>query len=151
MVRACFRACVAQLEMEMTIRELKKDETFSTTLTINGKIVNATWSVRKNEDGPRYAVTSKFDFGAVSTTELYELAMRSVIIDVQRQWRILANAKGSTATRVNPFATVNVKTAVIDAGRKTADPKTRASNLLAKLSEAERKAVLAMFAEKKAS
>lgn len=127
----------------MTIREMKNDETFTASTTVNGKTVDATWSVRANENGPRYAVTSKFDFSGCSQAEILELAMRSVVIDVQRQWRILAASKGSTARTVNPFKAVNVKTAIVDAPRKSAPANVKAANLFAKMSAAEQKAFLA--------
>lgn len=136
----------------MTIRLIKSDETFSTTCNVDTakKTVTATYGVRKTDKSPRYALTSAFDFSGVSQAELLELAIRGVIIDTQRQWRVLANAANSTAERVNPFASVNVKTAIIDASRKTADPVTKAVNALNKLSPAERAAILKALGEKPA-
>lgn len=132
----------------MTIRVLKSDETFSPSATVSGKKVAVKWTVKKdkNEKSPRYVVETTLDFSGVSQDELTLLAVRPIVIELQRQWRELATAKGSTATTVNPFASVNVKSAIVDATRRTADPAARAKSLLAKLSPAERKAIMAAFA-----
>lgn len=137
-----------KLEMTtMTIRVLKSNESFSPQVKITGKKAQVQWSVKKDksEKSPRFAIATELDFSAVSAEELMTLAIRPVVIELQRQWRELAATKGSTATTVNPFKTVNVKTAIVDATRKTADPVARAKAAMSKLSDKERAAILAAF------
>lgn len=126
------------------IKLLKSDETFSPSHVFDAvkNTDNVSFAVRATESAPRYALTSTLDFSACSKEEILELAARTVIIDLQRQWRVLANTKGSTATTVNPFAKVNVKTSIVDAGRKSATPVSKAVNALNKLSDAEREAII---------
>lgn len=127
------------------IKLLKSDETFSTGHVFDAakKTDHVTFSVRATEKGPRYALTSTLDFSACSPEEILELAARTCVIDLQRQWRVIANTKGSTATTVNPFQRVNVKTAIVDNSRKTASPVSKAANAVNKLSEAEKRALIA--------
>ena len=129
----------------MTIRTLKDTDTFSTSFNYDATKKHATveFSVRASEKEPRHAMKCDFDYSTLSQAELVELANRAVVIDLQRQWRVLAATKGSTARTVNPFAKVNVKAAIVDAARKSADPKTKAFNALNKLSDSERAALLA--------
>lgn len=127
------------------IKLLKTDETFSPSHVFDAakKTDNASFAVRATESAPRYALTSLLDFSACTQEEILEMAARTCIIDLQRQWRVLANTKGSTATTANPFARVNVKTAIVDAGRKSATPVSKAANAVNKLSDAEKKALIA--------
>jgi len=134
----------------MSIRKLAADAEFSPVTKVTGKIVAITRTVKTDKDAKfRYELTCSLDFGTCSAEEILELATRSAWIDIQRQWRELAGTKGSTATTVNPFAKVNVKTAIVDATRKSGprDPKVTAANALAKLSPAERAALIAQFAQ----
>lgn len=143
------QSCIARNgDGTMTIRILKSTDQFSPSVKVTGKKVDATWSVKKdkNEKSPRFAIATQFDFSACSNEEIISLAMKAVVIEVQRQWRDMANTKGSQVTTVNPFKTVNVKTAIIDATRRTASPMAKVSSLLNKLSPAERKALIASLA-----
>lgn len=128
----------------MSIRVIKSDETFSgsTVVQPGGKIVNAKFSARKSDKGDRYELNCKLDFSSCSPTDILELATRTCVIDLQRQWRVAANAPNSKATSTNPFAAVNVKTAIVDATRATGTPMQRAVSALGKLSAAEREAIL---------
>ena len=122
------------LEMKMSIRKMTATDKLAET-KINGKKAVVNWSVKADGEKttPRYMLTSTFDFSGCSDAEILSLALKSVVIEAQRQWRDLANTKGSTATTVNPFATVNVKSAIVDATRRTADPVARATAMAKKL------------------
>jgi hypothetical protein len=126
----------------MTIRTLKDSDTFSSSFDYNEKTKHALveFSARAKDGEPRYAMKCDLDYSTLSHVELVELANRSVVIDLQRQWRVLAATKGST---VNPFARVNVKSAVVDASRRVASPATRAASALTKMSAKERADMLA--------
>lgn len=131
----------------MSIRQLKNGETFSPDVKINGKKAVVTWSVKKDKDekSPRYVIVTELDFTGVSPADMMKLAIRPVTIELQRQWREAAAVKGSTATTVNPFVTVNVQNAVVNAARRTADPVARATAMFAKLTPAQRLAIAATF------
>lgn len=129
----------------MTIRTIKDGDTFSASFDFNEKTGHAaaTFSVRPSDKEPRHVLSCDIDYSKLSKSELVELANRSVVIDLQRQWRVLAATKGNTARTVNPFARVDVKTAIVDAARKSATPAQRASNALTKMSAKERADMLA--------
>lgn len=131
----------------MSIRKIATDETFSgsTVIQPGGKIVAAKFSVRKSETSDRYELNCKLDFSACSQTDLLELATRTCVIDLQRQWRVAANVPNSTAMKTNPFAAVNVKTAIVETTRSTGTPMQRAVSAMNKLSTAERSAMLKML------
>lgn len=128
----------------MTITKIAKDATFSASTTVmpGGKAVGVTFSARKSENSDRYAVTSQLDFSECSQSDILELATKTCIIDLQRQWRVLANAPNSTATTRNPFEKVNVKKAIVESTRSTGTPVQRATSALAKLSPTERAAIM---------
>ena len=128
----------------MTIKTIKDTETFSSTFEFDPKTKHAqvAFSVRAKEGDPRHVLTCDIDYSKCSQAEIMELAQRAVTIDLQRQWRVLAATKGSTAKTVNPFAKVDVKTAVIDATRKAATPMSRAMSALSKMSAAEKAELL---------
>lgn len=127
----------------MTIRKIATDETFSASTTVQpgGKIVNAKFSVRKTENDPRFELVCKLDFSACSATDILELATKTCVIDLQRQYRIRANTPNHNIT-VNPFAAVNVKSAIVDATRSTGTPMQRASSSMLKLNRQEQIDVL---------
>lgn len=133
------------METTMTITKIAKDATFSgsTTVMPGGKNVTAKFSVRKSENSDRYELTSNLDFSTCSQSDILELATKTCIIDLQRQWRVQANSPNSKATIINPFQKVNVKSAIVDATRSTGTPVQRAASALSKLSTAERKAIMA--------
>jgi hypothetical protein len=129
----------------MTIRTLKDSDTFSSSFDYNEKTKHALveFSARAKDGEPRHAMKCDLDYSTLSHVELVELANRSVVIDLQRQWRVLAATTGSTARTVNPFARVNVKSAVVDASRKVASPVTRVAKGLTLISAKERADMLA--------
>ena len=132
------------------IRKLAKDEAASTKMEVRGKTVSAVFSARKDKDAAdRYSIETELNFGNCSNEEILELAARIVLIDLQRQWRAVAKGNMSAATKDGTFAKVDVKTEVVDAARKGADPTTKVVNVLDKMSDAERNAILAKYAKGK--
>lgn len=131
----------------MTIRTLKNDETFSSKFDYNEKTghVLCAFTVRPSEKELRHVLECDVDYSKLSKPELIELAHRGVVIDLQRNWRTLAATKGNTVRTVNPFAKVDVKSAVVDASRKVATPITRASSAISKMTAKERADMLAML------
>lgn len=140
-----------QMELTMSIRKMTKDETFSGSVNVQpgNKIVVAKFSARKSDKGERFELLCKLDFTACSQIDILELATRTCVIDLQRQWRVAANAPNSKAMTVNPFATVNVKTAIVDTTRSSGTPTQRAVSALNKLNDKERDEMLALLQKDK--
>lgn len=132
------------METTMSIRTIKDTDTFSSTFDYDAKSKHATveFSVRAKDGEPRHVLKCDIDYSGLSQVELVELAQRGVTIDLQRQWRVLAATKGSTARTANPFAKVNVKAAIVDASRKVATPMSRAMSALAKMTAKEKEELL---------
>lgn len=128
----------------MTITKISKDATFSPSTVVqpDNKHVHAKFSARKSDQGDRFELVCNLDFSDCSQSDILELATKTCVIDLQRQWRVAANVPNSTATTRNPFATVNVKTAIVESTRTTGTPMQRAVSALGKLSPAERAAIL---------
>jgi len=129
----------------MSVRQIVKDEKFSTSAKVDGKKVRAIFACKQNETtGTRYAVTSTLDFNGVSAEDILTLATRSVIIDLQRQWRVKANVDLKTATNPQFMSNVDVQKQVVEsAPRKSAEPVSTAKSKFMKLSHAEQVAFLA--------
>ena len=137
------------------IRKLGKDEAAPTKLAIEGRKVTAMYTCRKDKDSAdRYAVQSIVDFTNCSQDEIIEMASRTIVIDLQRQWRTLAKSNLANATKPGTFATIDVKRDVLEATRRATDPATKVVSALDKMSDAEREALLARYvqpAKRKAS
>lgn len=131
----------------MSIRVIKKDEVFSGTSSVVGKVVSATFAVRQNENaGERYALTSRFDFTGVTEAELMVMATKGLIVDTQRNWRVLAASDAKKATSSNPYELVKVRGLLDSPKTRSAAPATvKAKKLIDGMSEAERAALLAML------
>lgn len=127
----------------MSIRKLNKDEKLSNSTSIVNSTATAVFKVRRSESSDEaFVLTCKLDFSTCSQDEILALATRTAIIDIQRQWRV-AHVTEKGDPKSNEFATVNVKSQVVDSQRKTADPLAKAKSLLDKLSPTERAALLA--------
>ena len=130
------------------IRKIGKDDTASTKITVAGKNVTAVYTCRKDKDAAdRYSVQSTLDFSNCSQDEILEMAARTIVIDLQRQWRTLAKNNLANATKAGTFASINVKQDVVEAARKATDPAIKVVSALDKMSDAEREAVLARYAQ----
>lgn len=130
----------------MTIRKIATDETFSASTVVQpgGKTVHAKFSVRKTENDPRFELLCKLDFSTCSQTDILELATKICVIDLQRQYRVRANSTGHDYNH-NPFALVNVKSAIVENTRSTGTPMQRAVSSMTKLSAAERAEIIKML------
>lgn len=113
------------------------------TVDVDAMTATVIFSVKENKDSPeRYNLTWTFDYSNVSTAELLEQAVRQQKIDGSRDWR---GAKDRMDSDVWQDKVWDVRT-MLDSGRQKADPATKASNAVAKLSKAERDALFAMYA-----
>lgn len=121
--------------------------------TITTKVVSEThlecrFAVRQNESsGTRYQVVSTVDFTDVTAEEMMALASRTIVIDAQRQFRVLAAENLNEATKPDAWAKISVRE-FLDRDRKDVDPKTRALNAMKKLSPEERAAILKLLGTK---
>jgi hypothetical protein len=122
------------------LRPLGTDETPVKKLTIDAEGQSATYigTVRPVEGGPQYNLQWKFDFSTCTPEEVLRLAARSIVIAKQGEWR-----KDKEQTNAERWHEVmfNVHDMLAE-GRKTADPFTRAKGAAAKLSKAEREALI---------
>lgn len=125
------------------LRQLAADETFSPTAKM---IEPGLWEVRtsvaphgvkKNVELPSYEVLAVYDFRGASPAEVQKLALRSAIIDTQRNWRDAYKSDPDGATNAAPWSRVDVKKDVIDATRAKSDPLAKTKNLLNKLTPAQ--------------
>ena len=137
----------------MSIRKLAVDEKFSPSIAVVGEKATASYAVRQNEtSGDRYALETTFDFAGVSQSELIEMACKSLIVDRQRAWRVLAASNKKEATDNNPYATVAVRE-LLDAPRTRTNqpPVSKAAKLFEGMSAAEKAEFMALIAGKKAA
>jgi hypothetical protein len=120
------------------MKMLNKDDTFSATTAVRGEVVKATRTVKTTKDAlTRYVVDWTFDFAGVKREEVLRLAAATCIITAQRLWRKAPDKLS------DPWATRTFKVRdMLDAERTTADPLTRASGLVAKMTPDERKALM---------
>lgn len=97
-----------------------------------------TFTVKENADALRANLTWTYDFSGVSEQEIQDMALSSVHIPMQEKWR---KAKDRMDADLYQNRTIKVRD-LVDKKRQPSDPKAKASGLLAKLPEAERKALL---------
>ncbi|MCA1366673.1 hypothetical protein I6F15_04535 [Bradyrhizobium sp. BRP14] len=76
------------------------------------------------------------------------LATKTVVIALQRQWHALYESDQKAATAATAFNDIDVQRDVLNAtkGRSKKSDAAKASSILDKLSEEERKAILAKYA-----
>lgn len=104
---------------------IPSDEPAKRGLVVNeaDKTATATFSLKfAKGDADRYQYETKFDLSGLTYAELAELALRSVVIDVQARLRAMGK---DAARKRGVMATVNVKTDIVDAQRATGDDTTR--------------------------
>lgn len=107
--------------------------------------VRSVFAIRADKDAPRYEKVTVFNFEGVSPEQLMLLSCTNgVVVWVQRMLRDLG-----PEGMLNPsaFAEVNVLKDIIEGDRVPVDPKVRAERALARLSPAEREAILAKWLE----
>lgn len=140
-------------KVDNVLRKIGTDEKFSPTVRdLEPGRVEARYAVRPDEKSTdRYEVVTVFDFRNASATEIQNLAIKHCVIATQRNFREMASDKTTLAAAMNAgqWARVNVKTDIVDAARKSADPVARARSAVAKsgLTKAELLAMIAAMPE----
>lgn len=133
------------------LRKIGVDETFSASIKhLEPGRVEARFAVRPDEKtDDRYEVISVYDFRATSPAETQALAMRACVIETQRKWRTAAKVNLANAMNAAQWSAVNVKTDVVDAARKSANPVVKAKLAIIKsgLTKAELLAMLQAMPE----
>ena len=111
---------------------------------IKEKVVTVDYVVKATADSPeKILIETELDFSDCTTTDLTRLATKHVVIWLQREFR---NADGKTQGDAARWERkVNVKTELVAAERKTADPMAKANAALAKLSDEERAELLKSY------
>lgn len=126
----------------MSVRKLKTDEKLLASTKVTDKKVEVTFGAGD------YVVSTTLDFASVSHDELMALATKTVVIAVQRQWHAVYASDQKAATKADAFNSIDVQKDVLQAtkgkGKKTDAAKV--TSILDKLSEEERKALLAKYA-----
>lgn len=134
------------------IRKLSKDETATTSLTVSGRLANAKFYVKPSKaSSDQYEIAAAIDFAKCSPEEILRLAARTVVIDLQRRFRSDIAGDADSKKRAMDQATwdaVDVKSAIVDAARRSADPVAKARKSLEKLDDATRAALLAELTKK---
>ncbi len=125
------------------MRKVKHDEKITNSIVadVDNNTVTTTFTVKadnKRETQKYVAEGFVLGFEGVTPAELMTMASRSIIIGEQRKFRDADNA--------GHLAIINTKRVsvrmVLDAERRTADPKVKARNAIAKLDKATREALL---------
>lgn len=136
----------------MSIRTIKADEKFSSSVTVNGKKSFAKFAVRINENaGTRYELATVFDFTGVTEAELLEMATKGLVVDTQRVWRVAAQGKDTKDDALNGkgFGEISVRK-LLDAprARSSAPATVKAKKLIDGMSAAEKAELLALLGVK---
>ena len=116
----------------MSIRKTLKDEVFSPSYRADGAKVTASFGVRFNAEGDRYALTSVIDFTDVSRGELEEMAATQCVAEIQRLWRLQYANDRQTATTKNSNAVFSVRSYLDSPRKRTAAPAMQKANKLIK-------------------
>jgi hypothetical protein len=121
---------------------LAEDATATRTTTHNGSKSKIEYTFKlKDGDKDRYQVATTLDWTGVTEEQLKDLAIATIRIALQRNLR----AMGLKALDQSVYAEVNVLKDIIETQREVADNVTKASRALQKLTDAERKAIIAQL------
>ena len=135
------------------ITKVANGETATTALNVTGKVANATFYVKPSKTATdQYKIPAALDFANCSQEEILRLAARTVVIDLQRKFR--SDIQGDTESKKRAmdaatWAKVDVKSSIVDAARRAADPVAKVRNSIAKLDDATRRALLAELQKNK--
>ncbi|MGT2442189.1 hypothetical protein ACU4I5_05690 [Ensifer adhaerens] len=126
----------------MSVRKLKADEKANTSVRVNDRKVSVTFGCGD------YLLSTTLDFANVSHEDLMTLACKSVVIAVQRQWHALHVSNQKDATAATAFNEIDVQKDVLNAtkGKAKKTDSAKAVSILDKLTEEERKNLLAKYA-----
>lgn len=126
----------------MTIKAITKDETARRDFKVDGKRVKVVHTVRPDRDSDnRFNLTWTLDFGKVSDADVLELAARTITIRLQADWR---KAKNKMDEKVWDHTGFDVA-AILAEARQTADPLTKATRQIEKMSADEKAALLKLL------
>lgn len=106
--------------------------------------VRAIFTVKPSADSEdRFAITSEFDFSKCTPEDIQGLALRSLVIDAQRNFRTLHSSDKAKALLSDTWQKIDVK-AELDKprNRMNADPVGKAKRALDKLDPAVRAALM---------
>lgn len=126
----------------MSVRKLKTGEKAKTNVKVDGMKVAVTFGCGD------YLLNTTLDFTNISPDDLMTLATKTVIIAVQRQWHAVYASDQKAATKADAFNSIDVQRDVLNAtkGKAKKSDSAKATSILDKLSEEERKAILAKYA-----
>lgn len=133
------------------IAVLGPDDASSTKVErVNANKVRATFTVKPFADAEdRFAITSEFDFSKCQPEDIQALALRSLVIDAQRNFRTLHSTDKAKALLSDTWQKIDVK-AELDKprNRMNADPVGKAKRAIDKLDPAIRAALIAELSKK---
>lgn len=131
------------------MRMLGADETFSPVMTVDPKTrrVTCAFTVRASETGPRFVVNTVLDWADVAADVMLQWASRPVVIDAQRQFRVMHATDAARALNPKTWAQLNVQSDVIDRERNPVDPFARAKSAVSRLTAAQRAELAKMLAD----
>lgn len=122
------------------MKKLTKDEQATLSTKVDGDLATCTFTVKPDADSPeRYNLTVPFDFKGVSREELIQLAVRPLRIDFQGRWRASKNKMDKSWEDRQSVRNI------LDGMRTKADPMTRATRAIEKLSKAEREQLMKLL------
>lgn len=127
------------------LRTIEDAEKFSPTVKhLDAGRLEVRFAVRPDENSKqRFECVTVFDFRTASPAEVQALAVRACVIETQRKWRTAARTNLGDARKSAQWSTVDVKSDIVDAARKSADPVAKAWSALGKLSTDDAIATLA--------
>lgn len=136
-----------------TLRLIGADETFSpSTRMLEPGRWETRYAVKADEKSTdRYEVVTVYDFRSTSPTEVQELALKHCRIDTQRKFRDAAKLNRIEALKAANWAAVDVKSGIVDAARKSADPAAKVMSAVLKnaasMNAEQRAALIALLSE----
>lgn len=126
----------------MSVQKLKAGEKVKTSVKVDGKNVSVTCSVGD------YVLQTTLDFAGVSHDDLMTLATKTAIIAIQRQWHAAYESDQKAATNANGYGKIDVQNDILQATKRRSKKTdaVKATSILDKLSDEERKVVLEKYA-----
>jgi hypothetical protein len=133
------------LSKEALMKTIGLKDPFSAKQTYDAErdVTFCTVAVRPSaaDNAPRFVVDFSLNWENVSEEEIKELAARTLVIDVQRNFRVAYQKdRGTASEKIERSWSVRE---MLDASRPKSDPVSKVLGVLNKLSVEERKAILA--------
>lgn len=112
-------------------------------------IVKHTFNVSQNADAKEQAVTTTYDFTGVTQDQLVAIALRQLTVSVQGQMRSATARKDKPLKWAESVAVFNGKTIkvadMLKNARNSLTPQDRAARDVAKMSQAQKDAMIALL------